>query len=216
MRQSQLPSKIYIWIPKKYKRFENTSISKIPDFLTNHPLVQIEVIDKDWGPASKLLPCLQNILNPEEKIIVIDDDILYYKDMIKDLVSYSNKNPKDAVTTVGTNIINGAKEKQKYLPTPRSVDIMFGSWGYLVKPSFFSSDIFEYPSSLPEAFFEDDVWICGHLKKNEIKKIMLPFHTGKKRGFNLTIDERRSRGLCQFENKNGENMSKTWQYFLNP
>lgn len=211
--QSQLPSKIYLWIPKQYKRFNNDSISYIPKFLKNNPLVQVEYIEKDWGPATKLLPCLDKFKTQKNtKIIIIDDDRIYHENFIKDLVHYSENNSEVAVTIAGilmsrNNLISPVKNKKIC-----EVDIMEGFSGYLVKPKFFSTAIFNYPVNCPSVFFEDDVWISGHLMQNGIKKIKMRSLSSIQ---NWMIGNIRSYGLHKHENKGHVNFKQAWAFFQN-
>lgn len=208
--QSQLPSKIYLWIPKHFKRFSNTGIDKIPTFLKNNPLIQIEFIEKDWGPATKLLPCLEKFKHqPDTKIIVIDDDRIYPKNFVKDLVRYSQQYPCQGISIAGVIMENGQRNEYTHTDIVQKTDVILGYQGYLVKPQFFSAVIFDYPDDCPEAFFEDDVWISGHLKRNNVSCLMVPSQQSTQ---SWLMGNVLSHGLCMNENKDKTNFMKTWVY----
>ncbi|MCX7124223.1 MAG: hypothetical protein NTU49_00425 [Gammaproteobacteria bacterium] len=174
--QSHLPSKIYLWIPKHYKRFNDIGITEIPEFLKNHPLIDVEFIEKDLGPASKLLPCLEKFQNNADiNIVVIDDDRIYKSNLLAELTMFAKKNPDKTVCKFGWRMLNDAKKTYSINKIPVFVDVLCGYDGFLVKPKFFSKEVFNYPKQLPEAFFEDDIWISGHLKWNRTKIMRLPY-----------------------------------------
>jgi len=212
--QSQLPSKIYLWIPKHYKRFNNTSIPHIPEFL-NHPLIQVERIDKDWGPATKLLPALEKFKDlPETKIIVVDDDRVYPPELISTLIIHASAHPKSAITLIGTDIKQHKRIKYKKTRVPYPVDVLMGHGGYLVKPKFFSPAVFDYSQAPFEAFFEDDVWLSGHLFRNTISRLRVPSKHPATQNLKLLNVFKFSNPLCRNENQNGLNFLKVWSYFL--
>jgi hypothetical protein len=72
------PQKIIINIPKIYERF-GTSITKIPDFLKNDPMVHINIIEEDYGPATKMLGVLNMDIPPNMIVLICDDDVVYKK-----------------------------------------------------------------------------------------------------------------------------------------
>ena len=72
------PQKIIINIPKRYERF-GTGITKIPEFLENDPMVQINIIEEDYGPATKMLGMLNLDMPPNMIVLICDDDVAYKK-----------------------------------------------------------------------------------------------------------------------------------------
>lgn len=75
--QRPAPEHIIINIPKKYDRFE-TSITNIPRFLGNDPMIKINLIENDYGPATKMLGAL-NLNIPDDTIVLVCDDDTIYK-----------------------------------------------------------------------------------------------------------------------------------------
>jgi len=215
--QSILPSKVYLWIPKSYKRFNGISIKKIPDFLINHPLIEVRFIDEDYGPATKLLPCFKMPIPPDTKIIVIDDDCVYAPNVISKLNKYAERNPNSAITFVGSDIISGVGKKYENSLRGKRVDILHGYGSYLVKPKFFSDDVFAYPENHPEFFFEDDAWISGNLRKTQTKILIPPnlwrCRVSSKQNKILSHKRTKSHALCKNENQDGINLIKSWLYF---
>jgi len=164
----------------------NRSDYIIPKWLISlaHNIKEVNVIrcDRDWGPATKLIPVLlDKDIDTNSCIIYIDDDMIYNKNTIETLVSYSNIYPKSAICNKGWNIDKYPENKinlfSDYLlglftEKKRYVDIIQGFSAVLVKSSFFDVkkliDTDRYPK---EAFFVDDVVISGNLNDNNIDRI---------------------------------------------
>lgn len=53
----------------------------IPEWLLNIPKVKI-FRTEDFGAATKLLPTIERVQDPETIIIVVDDDLVYHPDMV--------------------------------------------------------------------------------------------------------------------------------------
>lgn len=212
--QSELPEKIYLWLPKQYKRFEE-KITVLPATIENHPLIDIKFIDMDYGPATKLLPALTHFKKSNKKIIVIDDDIIYKKTFLKTMLDFSNKYPDHAITSIGSDIIKGRRVKYCSTIKERTVNVLHGYGGYLIKPWFFTEDVFNYPENLPAAFFQDDVWLSGCLKLQGIKIKMIPhlFENAPQNFFLNNSSSRDKKALCCNENLTTANFLKTWTYF---
>ena len=66
----------------------------IPKWLTKLKSVKIYRTEKDWGPATKLLPTLLDCFkhrNYKQKIIAVDDDVIYGYYMIETINDYFEK-----------------------------------------------------------------------------------------------------------------------------
>ncbi len=213
LQQTMLPEKILLWLPKYYQRFK-TSIHNLPPFLVNHPLIEVNWIEKDYGPATKLLPALQALKGTNSSIIVFDDDRLYHPKVFEQLLTYARRFPEDAVTYIGSDVVDGKRIKYTRSKTLKQVDVLHGYGSYLVKPHFFNDDIFRHPNALDCAFFQDDVWISGCLKQSNTTITMLP-HTFVEAHQNLFLQNwlGGQKALCRQENKTNENFLKTWAYF---
>ncbi len=93
VHQSILPNKIVINIPKIYNfRMNNSEIplDKINDFINKYSAhnVCVNLIDKDYGPGTKLLGLLNSSMIHDYDasntyIILIDDDVIYKPFMIE-------------------------------------------------------------------------------------------------------------------------------------
>lgn len=178
---------IILWIPKRYRRaeFKDYELPKLS------PKIDIRICDEDFGPATKILPACQEFAGQDLRLIYCDDDEIYDRTWAKTLIDGSNEHPSSCITICGLNIENVEYEyaiqrtshkmlnmltlgilsrnfKRRNKP-PRPgigpVDICQGFGGVLVRPHFFSSDVYKIPDIL---WTVDDMWLSGQLAVNNI------------------------------------------------
>ena len=188
LNQTIRVDEICIYIPNKSRKNIEYIIPKWMKNLENNlPQFTIKRCNKDWGPATKIIPALIEFENTNSILIYIDDDIIYNKNMIETLISYSKLYPNYAICNQGWNVErwNGKSSiirrtlhhATKYFPTldPYNytfTDVMQGFSGVLVKPRFFDNNKIVKTNQYPqEVFFVDDVYISGHLNNQNIKRI---------------------------------------------
>ena len=93
LKQTKKPNKIFINIPKKYKRFrEIIDNDQIPKF--NDSAVEITRCE-DYGPGTKLLGSLDKF-EKDSLIILVDDDHVYEDYMIEKFFYFYSKAPNNA------------------------------------------------------------------------------------------------------------------------
>lgn len=176
--QSKCPDVINVWIPENCKR-DNTVIENYPSFLINEK-IKIQK-HEDLGPITKILPTLKQEWETDNIIITADDDVVYPKNWIKNLIAASKKQNNSVICYRGRNF--KTKENLKYSSTElltcrnvkveTKVDIVTGTWGALYKPKFFTDEIFSVDLT-SKFFFVDDIWLSGQLKKNNIPIYVIP------------------------------------------
>ena len=224
LKQSYLPKQIVFNIP--YFSSKNVEY-KIPEWLIRlskkYPLIKINRCEKDYGPATKVIPTLFLYkYYPEQKILYIDDDMIYPSNFVKHFYDASLEHPNDVVCYSGYNIDDYNKNFVQLGPVmillliisiiflflttsflifknhwkiiialytilfvvlywffsskKREVNIVEGWSGVLVNPSHFNFqtllDFEKYPKEL---FYDDDVYLSGHLTENGIKKYEIKF-----------------------------------------
>lgn len=184
--QTRRPARIRLHLPHISKR-EKTGYD-IPNWLQNLKAVEI-IRCEDYGPATKLIPALQD-QTPDQRLLIVDDDKLYPPDMVYRFHEWAQKHPDEAIGSSGWIVpddltdravttlrtwqgVPPARLKATRIKSKIKVDIIQGHSGYLVKPRFFDPIclVDDYTSGPPEAFFVDDVWISGYC---EAPKIILP------------------------------------------
>jgi glycosyltransferase involved in cell wall biosynthesis len=125
MRQTLLPRRIVLNLPHVFKR-DNSRFDKIPSFITENPLVVVNFTD-DIGPATKILPTVKLVSDPEAYILSIDDDIYYPPDLIKTYVEAAEAFGRDAVVS---NSYHLPGEKTTCIPSSECFPIRHLLEGY--------------------------------------------------------------------------------------
>jgi hypothetical protein len=169
MNQVIVPSKIYLNLPHVFKR-TGKQFDKIPEFITSNPIIFINKCE-DIGPATKIIPTLEYEKDPETIIISIDDDILYYKNVINTFMHYSLKYPQSCIT--GTSFIdseyNVLHKKLPFFSRIYYSQFLEGYSGVLYKVKFFNNFVLDYITESPKAcFLADDLMLSNYLLKNKI------------------------------------------------
>jgi GT2 family glycosyltransferase len=176
--------KINLCIPKFSKKENKEYI--VPDRIKNDKSINILMTDIDFGPATKLIPTLLTTKDPEQLIMVADDDVIYGKDVVKKLVEASKKYEDCAIGFCGWNcknlIENGwyqlLYEEERDFGDVQPVNVLEGYRGVLVKKKFFTDAVANYTQYVDDMFWVDDVWFSGHLSINEIPKIVIKYELG--------------------------------------
>lgn len=178
LRQTRAPKRIVLNLPRFSRREKVPYI--IPDFLASMVCVEIASCD-DIGPATKATPTLSRE-QPDQLVIIVDDDRIYPPTLVADLEDAAMANPDQAFgmsgwvvpadftdrpTTIWSNLrmLPPAPVRARRLSRPFPVDILQGLSGYILRPRFFDLNrLADYSAAPPEAFYVDDVWISGHCK----------------------------------------------------
>lgn len=185
MAQTRRPQRIRLHIPE-YSIREQCAYT-LPEWL--HGLKDIDIIRcPDYGPSTKLIPALE-AFDPDQKLLVVDDDRLYPSDMIDKSHFWSQARVDCAIASGGWLAPDDLTDRQTTLrrnvlmtpPTPvlgtrirkpHPVDILIGYAGYLVRPRFFEIDrLTDYTGAPEAAFYVDDVWISAHCR---VQKVVFP------------------------------------------
>lgn len=141
--------------------------------------VGIELLHcEDEGPASKLLPVLA--VEPATVIVVTDDDVIYPVDFIETLLLAHRADPHAALGWRGWQITPGMDPRDfdhifaTSITTPTDVDVLLGTWGYLVPPGALDEAVYDFNGWPIELRNVDDVWISGHLARRRIPRRIVP------------------------------------------
>lgn len=202
--QDILPQKIVLNVPD-YSIREKKGYN-IPSDITS--LVEIRYVGKDWGCATKFIPTILSE-NKEQKILIIDDDVVIPSNYISDYMYYSEKYPNSAIGTRGWDIPVSLKWRDsKTIWGYRNVDVLTGVGTILIKPRFFDERITDYNNAPKEAFFVDDIWLSGNLARNNIERVLVPIKPRVKIGTLLP-----SNSLIFNENRDGNNNDVMLKFF---
>ncbi len=223
--QSVLPEEIIINLPRHFKR-DKTNY-EIPDYVTNHPLIRINWIEEDMGPATKVLPTLDLFKDdPDKLIIVLDDDQIYSKGMVENYVKNSELLPDAALTLSGWTVpksfdhgdkvqlygaIVRAYRLDNSVKEPVRVDCLQGAASFAVKPKLFDQRVFDFETAPKEAFFVDDIWLSGNLAwcKSPVYVVPAPFRFGRF----VSLRQSTKVSLSRTVNSDNSNNNTLYRYF---
>ena len=114
INQKRRADEIHVYIPKIYKRFpeHNFCMPDVPEG------VSIKIIDFDYGPATKILPCALDNRGTNTRIVYGDDDRFADDSWLDEIIQCSNERPEDVIVSAGMTLENyGLTEKnQKLMP----------------------------------------------------------------------------------------------------
>ena len=187
LRQTQKPDKIFINIPKQYKRFKETiNNNEIPKF----DKVNVEVTRcEDYGPGTKLLGSLKKI-KKDSLIILVDDDHVYKNYMIEKFNYFYKKAPENAYSF--------------YVHPLKNFGVGQGADGFAINTnSLVGVEKFydEVVKTNRDLFIHDDLWTSFFLFY--VKKVkILSLQSHLKKGLNNEISliyEKHSRDLGLIE-----------------
>ena len=177
LNQDLKPRKIMINIPN-YSIREKKGY-KIPLFLQNNPLIEINRCI-DYGPATKFIPAILKYRGTNQKIVVIDDDHIYPKQLLYIFNKFSNKYPNYAIGNRGWLITKNLRWENTIpifsnkINKLKRVGVLTGNCGYLIKPNMFNiNSLLNYNDAPEGCFYMDDIWINGQLSKNNIQKYVI-------------------------------------------
>lgn len=152
----------------------------IPDFIRESSAVTVLEGERDWGPATKLIPALLREQRPDTLIVAVDDDNVYPRNMISSFAAAAKAQPGAALCYRGWVVPPSLDYKQKRVrfattvSRPMDVDIITGTWGFMVQPDFFDDGVTDYSGYPDAAFFVDDIWFSGHLARRGIPRVLFP------------------------------------------
>ena len=163
LKQSKKPDKIFVNIPLKYKRFEETiDDNKIPKF--DNRAVEITRCE-DYGPGTKLLGSL-NKFEKNSLVILVDDDHVYEDYMIEKFFYFYSKASNNAYSF--------------YVHPLGNFGIGQGADGFAINTNHLTGIKNFYDKvakDYKELFLYDDLWISYFLyffKKNKILSLREP------------------------------------------
>ena len=150
-KQTIKANKIFLNIPHKFKRFDNLDVD-IKDLENSYDNLEI-IRCNDYGPGTKLLGSLQQILK-FDYVVLVDDDHIYQKNMFELFNQEAFKNKEKSYSFSVSDILD-CKVGQ-------------GADGFLIKTvnlnnilNFFNN----YVKNNQSLFYNDDLWISIYLNK---------------------------------------------------
>tara|TARA_R110001592_G_scaffold357091_1_gene659806 strand:- start:1036 stop:1824 length:789 start_codon:yes stop_codon:yes gene_type:complete len=171
---------IHINIPHNYKRTGEEYI--IPEWLNLITDSRLKIFrTEDCGSITKLLPTLNRTsITDDTTIIVVDDDIVYHKDLIKEHIKNRKTWPDYAIGYDGVRARNIDGTRSNYFKDHRDhyfsatgrnslVDILQHYKSISYKRSFFGEDFFEFVDN--RGTWCDDTTVSAYLAKCKIGRL---------------------------------------------
>ncbi|WP_146036506.1 glycosyltransferase family 2 protein [Pseudotabrizicola formosa] len=204
LRQTLKPEQIFLNIPYEYRRdsFNPAVPPSVPAGIT------VNRVDRDFGPATKVLPTVQKYRDEDVLIFFGDDDKIYDPHTLERFAAAAEKRPECCIVEEGSDIyectdvpFQGAllprydrrrkdmlyrlkraaslgNWKSRKATSSGYTDILEGWGGVMVRPRFFGDAVFDIPDPL---WMVDDIWLSGHLTARGVP-IWLEFGGPRVRG----------------------------------
>jgi hypothetical protein len=181
LEQTRPPDEIVLAIPDFSTRQEKAYI--VPEYLDQFPQLRILRCTKDWGPATKFIPVIQEELaagRGETLMLVVDDDRTYPRDAIETYLYYNRQLPDAALCFRGAAIRRHARKsaleifRGSDIRSPKRVAVITGCGSYFIQPRFFDDQLWNYSAAPATAFYMDDIWISGRLDRRGVQKYLVP------------------------------------------
>jgi len=193
---------VHLNVPKVYKAL--TQVITIPDWLLelekNNTKLKIFRTD-DYGSATKLYPTVQRVTDPEQNIIIADDDLNYCNGMLTFYKSARERYPNDAIGFAGLSEIGG--QNRHFCTTVESdarVKVLEGYKTVCFKRSFFDDEYEKFVN----VTWADDYGMSAYLGYKNIKKIVLNYPDDT--DFRPRVESFPVLGHTAYENKQGCNI----------
>lgn len=184
LNQSRKPDKIYLNLPKVFKRNNTTFDMPLPNFITQNETIVVNFCD-DIGPATKIIPTVYKETDNNTLILSIDDDIYYPPHIIQLYLTMSKKFENCIIT--GTSFVPNKTQSDQYWfnnikenITPyfngQIADLLEGYGGVLYKRQFFNNELLQnfYKNITNDGCkFGDDLNLSNLFKKYGVRIINL-------------------------------------------
>jgi hypothetical protein len=223
LEQTRPPDEIVLAVPEISLRQKKPY--SIPAYLSKIPTLRILRPKKDWGPATKFIPIVQEELaanRSDTLIMVVDDDRTYPSDAIETYLRNHERLPDAALCFRG-----GPMPRNFYwfvpklflgtrIREPRRVAVITGCGSYLIQPRFFDPTLWDYSDAPASAFYMDDIWISGQLDRRGVQKFAVPcsrmMRTVRRQARTMSL-HRVPRGRTYHNNEVVKYFRDTWNVF---
>jgi len=181
VEQTRPPDEIVVVVPRFSDRQHKEYV--IPGYLEKILGVRILRCQKDWGPATKFIPVIQEELaagRGDTLVMVVDDDRIYPRDALETYLHYHAQLPDAALCFRGAMLPHSLvwflpkMIRANQIRGPKRVAVITGTASYLLQPRLFNSALWDYTGAPASAFYMDDIWISGCLDRRGIKKYVVP------------------------------------------
>ncbi|CAF1233252.1 unnamed protein product [Rotaria magnacalcarata] len=201
LSQKQLPKQIRIYLSPTFEiiKHKNLTLSHLKLSVQRldssksiarlfDRLVQIRLEEEDYGPATKFLSIIKEFYSKSQTVMICDDDYYYHPFTLSTLMEYSHQFPNSIIGLRGWRIrddltwgVAGKYEmayhiiESYFISEVYRVGIITANAAYLIRPSFFNTDIYADFNQVPNDIRHvDDIWLSGHASKRNIARYVVP------------------------------------------
>ena len=146
--------------------------------------VKVKHHNHDTGPSMKFLPALRICSQTGRYLLVVDDDAIYPPTLVENLLHWTLEHPQIVWATRGHLLPQNYQWKNtatifsKDLTAPQTCALVTGVGGYMFSPQVSGrmvlSDLENYAGVPRGCITMDDVWLSGHLSRQNIVKKIIP------------------------------------------
>lgn len=184
-----LPDKLILYLT--FAQFGEAGIpEELKEIAKNNPIFEIRNYDRDIRSYRKLIPALLDF--PESIIVTVDDDVVYHRYMLRDLLQLHAQIP-DAVLAHRARLIVADKPYRRWRKWRwyhflfkriyRSfANLQTGVGGVLYPPHSLKAEMMDVDLFTELAPSTDDIWFWAAGVANGYPVIPVPFGRNKPRG----------------------------------
>jgi hypothetical protein len=172
--QTRKPDRIVMVLPEVCAR--GGAGYEIPDWFPSE--IEVLRVCRDLGPALKLVPILAEETSPDDCLITVDDDVVYHRGFVGELVYHAEFYQDSALGFMGC--VGNQFIHSEQLSDPMEVDLLGGYRGILYRRRFFNASIFTELEELNRdgVFLADDQLFAWHLARNGFQEMVIPTRYG--------------------------------------
>lgn len=193
---------VHFNIPNVYKAL--TQVVNLPEWLLelekqNNRLKIFRT--EDYGAATKLYPTVMRITDPEQNIVIADDDLIYCPGMLSFYKEARTRYPDEAIGFAGISEIGGKwRHFCTTVDSDARVKIIEGYKTVCFKRRFFDEEYEKYVN----VTWADDICMSAYLGLKNIKKIVLNY--SQDTDFSPRVESFPVVGHTSYDNKQGCNI----------
>jgi hypothetical protein len=166
--QTVPPEVIYIHVAPKTLKGLEYNIPELREIVSRYPNVVVNVVEKDLGPITKVVPVL-SLIQDDDRVVLVDDDVTYKPDMIENLAKVNKPAVGYAGRKPGLVYVNGISIK-----TQREVEFLETFAGVMYDGKVLKG-LAEYNATLDDTcILQDDIKIGKFLEIRNIKRVVIP------------------------------------------
>jgi hypothetical protein len=106
--------------------------------------------------------------------------VIYPVDFVATLLAAHRADPHAALGMRGWRLHQGTDGRDLLhvfatgIAAPTNVDVLLGTWGYLIPPGALDAAVHDFTGYPPEVRWVDDIWISGHLARRGVPRRVIP------------------------------------------